>query len=585
MRTDSDSPLAVCLRAGAILALLALVLEFGFPLSESVTRLLHLFDIVVVILFIFDLLIRWSRARSRPAFLRSAWLECALLLIIAVQFSFDLGSLQAGKLTRVYVVIAQTYLVARLLIAAARANEKLLQTSVSPAALLVGSFLLLILAGSVLLWMPLCRTPNAAPWSWTDALFTSTSACCVTGLSVRDVGLDLSLRGQIVLLILIQIGGLGLATLAMLFTYLRSRRLRLNQATFVRDILSLDTMANLGTFLLRMVAVTLLAEALGSVILMAACQEAELDAAGRWWWGLFHAVSAFCNAGFGLESDNFMHYAGAGLVSTTLCALVILGGLGFPVIADLLSLRLGGLPWFRRRAARKGVDIPGPPTRLALHSKLVLSTTLLLLTVGTLLFFLSEARGTLAGRPFAEQVYASVFQAVMPRTAGFNSLDMTRLTEPTLILIMLLMVIGASPCSTGGGVKTTASAVIFFLVRSILRNRDSIDAFGRSIPRRAVHAAIATLVLYMVSLLLITTALCMTQPGPTFRDLLFETVSALSTVGLSIGVTAQVDDVGRLLLCLAMLIGRVGPLSVVWAVVSQPPALRYEYPEESVMVS
>lgn len=564
-------------------ALVALLLEFGFPM-EGRAGLLHGVEVGAAAVFALHVALRLGLATDRRAHLRRYWLEAGLLGLLAVQGLVALVLAEEGLL-RVTLAAAQVYLLACLVLALARANDRLLSRFSNPAWILVGSFLLLIAAGTGLLLLPLSRAPGVRPWSFTDALFTSASAACVTGLSVRDVGADLSFRGQAVLLVLIQAGGLGLVTVSLLVTLMQDRDVRLRHATLIRDFWSVQTLGDPARFLRRVVFITFGAELLGAALLFDACREAGLSPGERAWWAVFHSVSAFCNAGFGFASDSFARYAGHSQLNLTISGLVVLGGLGFPVIANLMSLELSFATRLFGGRRHLVPDRISAPARLTLHSRLVLRMSALLVAGGAVLFWLSERGHAFAGRPASEAVLASLFQSVNARTAGFSTLDPAAFRPLSLFLIMLLMIVGASPASTGGGVRTTTLAVFWLTLRSMIRGRERVDLFGRSIPRAAVNAAVSILFLYGAAVTATLGLLLATQSDLPFGHLLFESVSAVSTVGLSAGVTPKLDESGRLIVSLAMLVGRVGPLAVLYAVVSRPPSLRHEYPEEPVVVS
>lgn len=576
--------LARLLRIGAVLALVSLVLEFGFPVGRFVVAL-HAIDVLVVLVFVADALLRLLWAADRKAHARRHWIELLLVALLFLEGITAFAISQGSALTRLYIVGAQVYLLGAMLLRLARANERLTSRTVRPAWLLLGSFLVLIGLGTAFLLMPNSRAAGARPWSLMDALFTATSAACVTGLNVRDVGAHLSFRGQAVLLAIIQVGGLGLPTLAMLLTYLQQRAFRLRQMALTRDLLSVQVLGNLGKFLGYTLLITLACELLGALFLYISCRDPHLGGGPRAWWAAFHSVSAFCNAGFSLPSDSFVGYSDSWAVGLSLMFLIVAGGLGFPVLIELLRharrvLSFGGRSrWIVGRAPVQ------PPPRLSLHSRLVLTTTGLLIVVGAILVLLSESGGALKGRGWGSVLLVPIFQSVTARTAGFNTVDIGALRFATLLVLMVLMVVGASPVSAGGGVKTSTFGVLGLTLRSMLRNREHVEAFGRTIPRTLVNASVAIILLYAMAAVVVTGLLAATQREMRFVDLLFESISALSTVGLSTGVTPRLNGFGQAVLCWAMLLGRVGPLVVLWSIVSRPPALRYEYPEEAVVVS
>lgn len=456
----------------------------------------------------------------------------------------------------------------------------------SPTSRLLISFASLILAGAVALWLPCSARNEAARLSAVDALFISTSAVCVTGLSTIDVGLRLSGIGQLVLILLIQLGGLGFITLSTgLVLGLGSGKGSLLSRVALADTFSSSGEVNLRRLLRSIFLFTFASECLGALVL--AWRVKVLTSYG-WaesaWYGLFHSVSAFCNAGFALFSvaagdagDNLVGFAYDIWINATVMALIVLGGLGFVVVYDVVEI-------FRGRGEKR---------RLSLHSKIVLSTSAVLIFAGAALIFALEVDGKLfAGRHWLTAVLPSFFHSVSARTAGFNTVDMAALSGPTLLTLILLMFIGGSPASCAGGVKTTTAFVLFQTVIARLMSKRHPHAFGREIGAESVTRAATLALLSIFLVVLIGGALMFLEAGEMkalssgglFLDLLFETVSAFGTVGLSTGVTPQLSWMGKLLLVAMMYIGRVGPLSMFVALAAPPRRDRVRYPEEPVLV-
>ncbi|NUN48228.1 MAG: Trk family potassium uptake protein [Candidatus Brocadiae bacterium] len=572
------APLRTAVRVAALVGLVSLVIEFGWPLSEGTLTALHVLDYAIAGTFLLDLAARFLLSADRVAFLRGHRLEAILAIALGVE-TVTLFALTGGTaLLRLYLAGFQLYIVATLILAASQAQNRVL-SRINPAVIPLGAFLLLILAGTALLMTPMMRAPGAAPWSLLDALFTSTSASCVTGLSVRDVGSELSFRGQLTLLVLIQIGGLGPLLITLFLCMLQSSRLHVRQLTLLRDLMGTPFLGNLGLFLKSVVALTLGLELAGAAMLF--LLRSDSSGGERAWWAVFHSISAFCNAGFAFQPDSLEGFAVAPGICLTVAALVIAGGLGFPVLLDLIRC---GMP--RRFQAGLPPAASGTTARrLTLHSRIVLTGTGVLLFAGTALFWIAERNGALAALSASDALTASVFQSAMPRTAGFNSVPVAALGPETLLLTMALMVAGAGPASTGGGIKIASVALLWLTAFSVLRNREAPEAFRRRISPAAVRTAVAIVSLYAISAFGISAALATTQEGIPFQSLLFESISALSTVGLSTGITGRLDSTGRIILCIAMLIGRLGPLALVGSLVFRPPPLRYQYPEEPVTVS
>ncbi|HTF89924.1 MAG TPA: potassium transporter TrkG [Planctomycetota bacterium] len=595
-------------RAGALIALCGVVAEFGFGLDEETLAVLHAIEYSVVGIFTFNAALHLLGAKNRRAFLRENWLDAAFLAVLVVNLALALSGERSDVMTRVYFVGVQLLIVMRTLISLARAQERFAGPRIRPALLLLISFVVLVLVGTAALMMPRCLASAAEPLTLIDALFTSTSAVCVTGLSVRDIGTALSLRGQGVLLVLIQVGGLGLVTIGTAITVIERSRPNLHFVALANDLLGLQSFAALRRFLRYTVLITLAVEGAGAAILIGSLPGESMTLLERAWWGLFHSVSAFCNAGFGLSAQNLVPWADRPVITMTIAGLIVLGGLGFPVIIDLLRFQLttlhlfqlartrlssvrrvrwitrkwGFFPWLRSPSS--ALQLPRP-SKLELNSKLVLVTTGLLIAVGAVLFYFSEQDGVLAKRDGLGAATDSIFQSITTRTAGFNTVDLELLALPTLLLIIALMAIGASAVSTGGGIKTATTAVVFLTIRAMMRGREQVEAFGRAIPARIVHASISVVALYFIGVASVTTLLAATQHGIVFLDLLFESISALSTVGLTHGVTPRLDSTGKVIITVAMLLGRVGPLAIVWTFLARGERLRYRYPEEDVVIS
>ncbi|MBF0294807.1 MAG: hypothetical protein HQL96_06430 [Magnetococcales bacterium] len=447
--------------------------------------------------------------------------------------------------------------------------------------LLALSFLATILVGAILLWLPISRVPQEAPVSWVDALFTSTSAVCVTGLGVRDTGSTFSGFGQTVILALIQIGGLGFLTLSTLFIgWFQRRGASLNPRH--RHLLELShgsvDAVTPGQLLAAILLFTFVTETVGALLLFWRFSSTHPTTEAVW-LAVFHAISAFCNAGFGLFSDSLMRYRGDELVNGTIMGLIVLGGIGFLVVADLL--RWAGRAWH------------GQKELLSLHSRLVLWVTFWLIFVGTASIALLEWHGEAMLKEPASFLLESLFLSVTSRTAGFNTVDTGLLTSPTLFVLILLMAIGGSPGSTAGGMKTTTLALCLALLRSKALNRPRVECLERSLPEETVDKAMLVVTGYVLSITLGVLLLQITEsgakpfntlPGNLFLAHLFETVSALGTVGLSTGITPALSQEGKLVIITLMFIGRVGPLLAATALIGHKKTIRYTYAEENVNI-
>ncbi|WP_152622535.1 TrkH family potassium uptake protein [Archangium violaceum] len=445
-----------------------------------------------------------------------------------------------------------------------------------PLPLLCLSFLLTIALGSLALMFPAAtRDGQGAPFL--VALFTATSASCVTGLSVVDTGSYFSSFGHWVILGLIQVGGLGLMTLTTTLALAFRSQLSARTRGAMQEILEEETVQGFQGLLYSMSLITVTLEALGALALYPSLELAPdgrvLTTSERAFSALFHSVSAFCNAGFGLYPDSFVRFAGHPGVNLTVMALITLGGVGFPVVTSLLDWEL-----WRERGPRRGWLF------LPVHTRVVLLTSAALAAGGALAWLVLEWNHSLAGLPWGERLWASFFQSVSLRTAGFNSVDLAKLGTPMLLLSLVLMFIGGSPGGTAGGVKTTTVAVLAFTFRALLHNRSEVDIMGRSVPPATVYRACAVALISFGLLFVLAFLLFAAEPHLPFRDVLFEAVSAFGTVGVTTGVTPQLSSVGRLVVCALMFVGRLGPFTLALAVGLSKARASYSYPSTKIVV-
>ncbi|ALP40367.1 TrkH family potassium uptake protein [Aeromonas schubertii] len=428
----------------------------------------------------------------------------------------------------------------------------------SEAKLILGSFLAILLVGTLFLVQP---SSHDGQVSVVNALFTATSAISVTGLGVVDTGSAFTLQGQIILLLLMEIGGLGQMTMTVLLLALLSKRVSLRQQVLAKEALGQEGSINIVRLVKRIILFAFIAQLIGTA-LMAIRWVPEMGWSHGLYVSFFHAASAFNNAGFSLFSNNLMDYRDDPLISLTIAGLLILGGIGFTVIVDMV----------RKRRWR----------RFKLHTKLMLAVTPLLLLVGTLMFWLLEHNnpGTLGQAPFSRQMLAAFFHSASARTAGFNTVDIGHFTPAALLFMMVLMFIGAGTSSTGGGIKVTTFAVVMLSTRAFLTKQPHVTAFGRTIGPQVVTRSLAIIIVSTMVLFLAMFLLMITESLP-FDKVMFEVVSAFATVGLSTGITASLSEPGKLILVLVMICGRLGPLTLAF-MLARPVATRIKYPEENV---
>lgn len=512
------------------------------------------------------------RSRLLESFISFMLLFLSLLILLDLEELVDVLEILIGvdSLLPVLVSVTKLYLIIIVVIKFIQAAPILLNLKTKPTQLIAGSFLGVILVGALLLMTP-SATVEQGGLSFTDALFTSTSAVCVTGLIVVDTATVLSLFGQIVVLVLIQLGGLGILTIATLFALYLSSGLGVGQMALLKGSVGETRTSETFRTIKRIVAITFSIEALGTIAYFVSWESYIDDSWTRFFFALFHAVSAFCNAGFSLFTNSLAdkpNMLNVGVNITTIC-LIIIGGLGFTTIWELMR----GNP---NRKLRHW--------KLSIHTKLVLYSTFFLITAGTIGFLFLEWSGVLTGLDFSDKMMVSVFQSVTTRTAGFNSVDIRGLDISTTIIFLSLMFIGASPASTAGGIKTTTVSVLILSVWSTITGKREVEFSGRTIRTETVFTALSVLVLATVSLFIFTLILTITEDH-LFVDLLFEEISAFATVGLSRGITPSMSTIGKFVLIVSMFVGRVGIVTLALAFARSRSTTKYKYPTESVIVA
>lgn len=447
----------------------------------------------------------------------------------------------------------------------------------SPPQVVVFSFLVAICVGTTLLSLPIA-TADHQRLGLIDALFTATSATCVTGLIVKDTGSFFSAFGRVVILVLFQAGGLGIMTLSTLFAILLGRKLTIKENVVIRSTMDQQKIEGLTTLIKYILLVTFGIEFIGALLLFLRWSNSPGISAGQAVYrSIFHSISGFCNAGFSLFSTSFMGYRGDLYINLVMTTLILLGGIGFIVLLDIPKLKF----WRKDRAVIFA--------RLSLQTKLVLVLTVCLVVAGGIFLMVSENANALKGMPLKEKALASYFQAITSRTAGFNTLNIGSLTVPSLLFLIVLMFIGASPGSTGGGVKTATFGIAVATCVAMSKNKDRVTLFKRTIPRHVVRRALLVCVMGLAWVLCFTLLLAIAERAKSdqpqfFLRVLFEVTSAFGTVGLSAGITPTLTSFGKLLIALTMFAGRIGPLTLALAVALREERLIYRYPEERIMV-
>lgn len=444
--------------------------------------------------------------------------------------------------------------------------------SMDPAKVMVIGFASVVLLGALLLNLPIA-TKSGESIGLLDALFTATSAVCVTGLIVVDTATYWSIFGQVVIITLIQIGGLGFMTIATMFALLTKKKINLRERLLIQESLNQKDLSGMVRLTRYVILITFLIEGIGAILLSFTFIP-QFGLGRGVWYSIFHAISAFCNAGFDLMGSvsgpftSLTSYVDNFMIVMTISALIILGGIGFPVMLDVIRTK--------------------KVSRLNMHSKIVIVTTAILIGIGSIFIFVVEFNNpkTLGTLSLPGKLLAAFFQSVTTRTAGFNTIDLTLIKESSLFIMMILMFIGASPASTGGGIKTTTLASLVITVRSFISGKGDIEVCERRISGATITKAIGIFFIATALVVFGTLALSLTDEGFTLVECGFEIVSAIATVGLSIGGSPSLTTMGKVVVMIAMFIGRVGSLTIFVALLSKgarkkPPV---RYPEGKIIV-
>ncbi len=514
----------------AILFLARAVYRSGQPVKKDLSSIIKLYAPILPVMLL--LLLSIFTLISRQVFLSGCEIYLAIILLFQlVVFSFKSG----GNFEQ-------------------------------PTQALLVSFVVLIVGGASVLMLP---GMHKSDMSFTDAVFTATSAVCVTGLAVCDTANDFTFRGQLSILGLIQLGGLGIMIYGAMFSVLLGSRLSIKQSVALRDILNEQGHGDIAGKIKFICLATFVIEFIGMLLLLTV-PAAGSEGLHKVFWSAFHSISAFCNAGFSLQSDSLCQYRSYWQTYFVICPLIILGGLGFPVLADMFKVKN---------------LYTGGRFRISLHSKLVLSTTAVLLVGGTLLLMLCSVENVTKGEQSSSFI-DNLFNSVTCRTAGFNTVDTGRLCPAYKLVMIGLMCIGGSPASTAGGIKTVAIAIMFLTIISTIRSHNTVDVYKREISMAMVKRSLVLVAVYCLLLWLVTFGLIFTENSPESNalDMAFEAASAIGTVGLSCGITPELSVPGKWLIIFSMLAGRLGPLSLLTAITINSRRARFEYPNEPVII-
>jgi trk system potassium uptake protein TrkH len=527
-----------------------------YPVSQAVAILLV---VLVIARLLLDAL---ATPHPRP-FFKAHWLELVLLGLMAVTpiTFWAIGSLLA---LRVLVRAGSRILTSP------SGRSFLVGVAHSPARTITTSFLGAIAGGTLLLTFPgASASGESAPLL--TALFTSTSAVCVTGLTVVDTPTYWSTFGQWVIVLLIQVGGLGIMSLSAATALVFGRSFGASSRGLLEEAYEETAKRDITRLLQFIVAFTFGTELVGAALL-ALHWSRHMPLLDALYHGLFHSVSAFCNAGFSTFSDNLAGWVSDPLVTFVITFLIIIGGIGFTVGMGLMTLArhpLHPVRWWRHERT---------------HTKLVLTVTAFLIVGGTIAFFFFDYENSLSGLPLGSKLLAAYFQSVTSRTAGFNTVNLGAAAPITATIVILLMFIGGSPGSTAGGIKTTTLGILVLSLRALLRGRRDVEVFGRRIPDETLLRAVSVTLMGGTLLALGAMGLFLFETGKNYLDLLFESVSAFGTVGLSRGITPSLTPMGQLIIITLMFVGRTGPLTLAFAAGKSGARTFYRYPDGKILV-
>ncbi len=576
--------------AAVVVAASFVMLIGGFkkPLLPEV--ILYAVQIALLCIFIVEKIIRLFNAVSKVEFWGANWFEIPLLLALGI-VAFGAGRWFAPLRAEATVVrhfAIGVYLVLQVATKLCRTSVDLAASGRSPTRTLIASFVVLIISGAGLLMLP--RASTGENLSFVDALFTATSATCVTGLIVKNTGRDFSLMGQLVILTLIQLGGLGIVVFGAVFALLLGQALSLRGEVAMQDLLSARTLSRIGNMIVFIFFGTGLIEAVGTVSLFGMWDDVPGRVANfheQLFYSIFHSISAFCNAGFSLFSDSFVSYNKSWGVYVVVCPLIVLGGLGFGVLYDLANIVADRVRRFFKRWYNKRYRFSmEAPRRMRLQTKIVLSVSACLIILGMVAILLFERYASGGSSTEKPGVLGAFFQSVTARTAGFNTVNIKELSDSSKFVLILLMFVGGSPGSTAGGIKTVTLAVVVITAVAALRKRSEVEMFKRSVRIVVVGRAITVTLLFVAVLFAATLILTITENsrGFTLSEVMFEAGSALGTVGLTTGITPFLTNAGKLIIIAVMLIGRLGPLTLLAALTFNLKPVRYNYPDEAVIV-
>ncbi len=586
---DSQKPVLIGIRLVNLISALALfaslVYIFGFEPKGDILHKILFWVNIIFHAFVISFGLRWLYSFPRSGFLKRNKIEAifiGILIVNGISYYF-LGNTLLQLLFSVtggssylnfYISTASVFGFFFLLIEFAGISAALNTSKIRPSIAFVLSFVILITIGAIVLQLPAMTTAEGS-MPLIDALFTAVSATCVTGLIVEDTATYFTLKGQIVILLLIQLGGLGIVAFATFFATFLQQKISIRHKKMIPDYLDTESLSTAATLLRQTIFITLLVEAGTFVLLFITWGGTPFESLSeKIFVSVFHAVSAFCNAGFSVFTNNLYEapLRNAYILHLVVAFSVILGGIGFPTLQDIFT------------PGRLRDRLKHPWKEWEISTKIAVNTTIILLLAGMIGFFFLERNHTLEGLNLTESLITSFFQSATTRTAGFNTVDIAQVSQPTLVLMMFLMFVGGASASTAGGIKTSTFYLIIVSVITTSRGGDRLEVGRRHIPNEVLFKSLS-IFFYAVAINLIGVfVLTITEPDIAMTRLVFEQISAFGTVGLSTGITGMLSAGGKIMIIISMFLGRVGILTFAVALSTRLSTTNYKYPSTNVMV-
>ncbi|RKY59054.1 MAG: TrkH family potassium uptake protein [Candidatus Neomarinimicrobiota bacterium] len=564
-----------------LLSVLSLFLEYGLHQTRTIFWITSILDYLIVTLFLTEAIIRITRAPDKLNYVRSNFFDLLLLIVIVGLFiytrytQYTLGIAESSRLSTNIILVRNTFNILKILGRVKRLHAYIKSVSSHPAQTIAFSFIIIILLGTIFLMLSISTEDNSR-LGFVNSLFTATSAVCVTGLIVVDTATKFSLFGQIVIMILIQIGGLGIMILSYFGAFVIGKRISIEEKLALSYLLNEQDMQKLSTSIMKIIFITFGIELIGALILYGNFNDLYGDSGKAVFFSLFHAVSAFCNAGFALFSDSLESFKSDLGMNFTIAGLIIAGGISFSVVFNLIENFRTNVETniFSRRIRR---------SNLTLNTKIVLIMTGFLIVTGMLLIYALEHKTNLLKYDLKTQYLGALFQSVTLRTAGFNTINFATLRIPTLLIMILFMFIGGASGSTAGGVKVNTVSVVYAYLKSVLYNRKETTLMNNYISKNTINKSFLIIFLALGAVFTGTIILGILEPFP-LEKILFEVVSAFGTVGLSTGITGSLCTLSKLTIITLMFIGRLGPMTLIIALSQKPEQVRVKYPEGNILI-